>query len=90
MKITKENIHDILKTYLSKGDLLIDLAYEIETLTFLSWCHEHGVMYINASVEEWDPYGKQSTYEQTLYYRHMRIREVTSKWINPGNTDNYP
>lgn len=84
MKISKDNIVSILDQYLAKGDLLIDLAYEIDTLTFLVWCHEHGVLYINASVEEWEPYGKFRTYEETLHYRHMRIREVTNKWIDPA------
>jgi len=83
VKITKENITATLDKYLSEGDILIDLAYEIDTLTFLKYCHEHSIMYINASVEEWDPYGKHSVYEETLYYRHMRIRETTSKWIDP-------
>jgi homospermidine synthase len=83
-KITKLNVKSVLDQYLKTGDLLIDLAYEIDTLTLLIWCHENGVLYVNASVEEWDPYGKYSTYEETLYYRHMRIREVTDKWISAG------
>lgn len=83
MKINRENILDILQEKLQRGDLLIDLAWEIDTLTFLKWCNENGVLYINASVEEWDPYGKFNAYEETLYYRHMRIRETTSHWLDP-------
>jgi homospermidine synthase len=83
LKVDQANIDLTLNNYLARGDLLIDLAWEIDTLTFLTWCNEHGVLYINASVEEWDPYGKYNAYEETLYYRHMRMREVTSHWLDP-------
>jgi homospermidine synthase len=83
VKINPENIFGILEHYLQRGDLLIDLAWEIDTLTFLKWCNQNGILYINASVEEWDPYGKYNAYEETLYYRHMRIRETTAHWLDP-------
>ncbi len=38
------------------------------------WCHDHGVLYINTSVELWDPYaGGPNTHptSRTLYWRHM-------------------
>ena len=82
IRIDKENITSVLSQFVHRGDLLIDLAWEIDTLTFLEWCYDNGVMYINASVEEWEPYGKTDTYKQTLYYRHMRMREVISKWVD--------
>ena len=46
-----------------RGDLLIDLAWNIDACEILQWCHDHGVLYINTSVEVWDPYagGRSST-----------------------------
>ena len=41
---------------LSAGDLLIDLAWNIDCCEIVQWCHDHGVLYINTSVELWDPY----------------------------------
>ena len=45
-----------LGEYLGPGDLLIDLAWNIDCCEILQWCHDHGVLYINTSVEVWDPY----------------------------------
>ena len=38
------------------GDLLLDLAWNIDNPTILQWCRDHGVRYLNTSVEVWDPY----------------------------------
>jgi homospermidine synthase len=75
--------------YLGKGDMLIDLAWNIECTDILSWCHDHGVLYVNTSVELWDPYenrGRQYTTDQTLYVRHMAIRQMMRSWRVPGPT----
>ena len=55
-RITPENMGATLSQYLGQGDLLIDLAWNIECTDILQWCHDHGVLYINTSVEVWDPY----------------------------------
>ena len=46
----------ILGKHLSAGDLLIDLAWNIDACEILQWCHDHGVLYVNTSTELWDPY----------------------------------
>ena len=47
------------------------------------------MLYVNTSVEVWDPYtgatGKHPT-ERTLYWRHMNIRRMTAGWREPGPT----
>ena len=55
-RVTQENLGAVLGRYLSAGDLLIDLAWNIDCCEILQWCHDHGVLYINTSVEVWDPY----------------------------------
>ena len=87
--ITRENIDSQLSKYLKAGDFLLDLAWNIDANTILSWCYDHGVMYLNTSVEEWDPYeggSNKHPLERTLYYRHMRMREMKSKWTKTGAT----
>ena len=82
-RITPENLGAELAKYLSAGDLLIDLAWNIDCCEILQWCHDHGVLYLNTSVEVWDPYtgatDKHPT-ERTLYWRHMNIRRMTAGW----------
>lgn len=88
-RVTPENMGDLLGKYLSEGDLLIDLAWNIDCCEILQWCHDRGVLYINTSVELWDPYAgapnKHPT-ERTLYWRHMNIRRLTSGWKKKGPT----
>ena len=80
-KITKDNLGSRLTEYLSAGDLLIDLSCNIDSIQLLEWCHINNVMYINASVEVWDPFANEngnSPSAKTLYTRHMAVREISS------------
>jgi homospermidine synthase len=88
-KVNKENLGTLLEKYLGEGDILIDLAWNIDCCEILQWCHNKGVMYVNTSVEIWDPYdtsiSKHPT-EMTLYWRHMNVRKMVSSWSEPGPT----
>ena len=88
-KVTRENLGAVLSRYVAPGDLIIDLAWNIDCCELLQWCHDHGVLYINTSVEVWDPYEglewKRPT-ERTLYFRHMNIRHLKAEWHDPGPT----
>ncbi|MDP2741266.1 MAG: saccharopine dehydrogenase C-terminal domain-containing protein [bacterium] len=82
-RITPENINSLLSKYLKPGDLLIDLAWNIDCNEIVGWCHNNKVLYINASVEEWDSLAgvkKKSPFEKSLYYRQMRLREMSKDW----------
>jgi homospermidine synthase len=88
-RVTRENMGSLLGQHLSAGDLLIDLAWNIECTDILQWCHDRGVLYINTSVELWDPYAgarRKHPTERTLYWRHMRLRKMTAGWKTPGPT----
>ncbi len=88
-KVTPENLDTLLAEHLSAGDLLIDLAWNIDCGEIVQWCHDHGVLYINTSVELWDPYagaGNKHPTERTLYWRHMNLRRMVAGWKEPGPT----
>jgi homospermidine synthase len=87
-RITPENLGSLLGRHLGEGDLLVDLAWNIDCCEILQWCHDHGVLYVNTSVELWDPYdaGAKHPTERTLYWRHMNIRRMTAAWTTPGPT----
>lgn len=88
-KVTQENLPALLSKFVSKGDAIIDLAWCIEACDILKWCHDNEVLYVNTSVEEWDPqegmYDK-SAYEKSLYFRQMRIRELVKPWPKGSTT----
>lgn len=88
-KITRENYHLVLSQFLSKGDFLLDLAVEIDTLDLLKWCHDHEVLFVNTSIEVWDgveKLDKKDLREQTLYLRHLKLQEMMDGWKNKGLT----
>ena len=88
-KVWRDNMGKLLGKYVGRGDLLIDLAWNIDCCEILDWCHEKGVLYINTSVEVWDPYegaaNKHPT-ERTLYWRHMNVRKLIAKWPEKSPT----
>jgi homospermidine synthase len=89
-KITQENYAVLLKEYVGPGDLIIDLAWNIDCNAILQWCRENQVLYCNTSVEEWNPYKddeRNDPTKYTLYTRHMELRKMVEKWgDNSGTT----
>jgi homospermidine synthase len=88
-KITRSNMTSVLKKHVGPGDVIIDLAWNIDAGEILQWCHDHGVLYVNTSVEVWDPYeGAEDKHptERTLYWRHMNLRKMIAGWKEKGPT----
>ncbi|MDP2910951.1 MAG: saccharopine dehydrogenase NADP-binding domain-containing protein, partial [Candidatus Omnitrophota bacterium] len=84
-RVTPVNIARTLSRYVSPGGLVVDLAWNIDSVSMLNWCHENKVLYVNTSVEEWDPYAnidKKSPFEKSLYYKQMEIWKLISRWDN--------
>ena len=88
-ELTRANIKDFLAKYLNKGDFLVDLAWNIDANEIMGWCHDHDVIYLNTSLEMWDPNSdpaSRSPQEKTLYHRHMKLRKLTDSWGGKGAT----
>jgi homospermidine synthase len=88
-RVTEENMGRLLAKHVGAGDLLIDLAWNIDALEILQWCRDHGVLYINTSTELWDPYASGPNAHpttKTLYWRHMNLRRMVAKWPSKGAT----
>lgn len=86
-QITADNMATELAARVGDGDILLDLAWNIDGGEILQWCHDHGVRYLNTSLEVWDPYeGGASVHPltRTLYVRHMDLRRRMATWDRPG------
>ncbi len=84
-RITQDNLGETLAKHVGAGDIVLDLAWNIEATEILAWCHDRGVLYLNTSVELWDPYTgaeSQPPTERTLYVRHMAIQRMVKGWAN--------
>jgi homospermidine synthase len=88
-RITPDTLGRILEPLVGPGDLLVDLAWNIDTGALVDWCHCRGVLYLNTAVELWDPYdfppGTHPT-KLTLYSRHMELRRLREGWNDRGPT----
>ncbi|MCQ9207324.1 MAG: saccharopine dehydrogenase NADP-binding domain-containing protein [Omnitrophica bacterium] len=76
-RVTLENYAELLKKYVGPGDMIIDLAWNIDCIAMVQWCRNNNVLYANTSVEEWNPYKdseRNDPTKYTLYSRHMEIR----------------
>src|SRR3990172_1025988 len=88
-RVTRDNLPTLLGQYVGSGDLLIDLAWNIDCGEIMQWCHDNNVLYLNTSVELWDPYedaGAVPPAQRTLYVRHMDLRRRVKGWSEPGPT----
>jgi homospermidine synthase len=86
-RVTVENMAALLGKHAGPGDLIIDLAWNIDACELLQWCRDHGVRYINTSTELWDPYASGLNAHpttRTLYHRHMNLRRMMAKWDGKG------
>lgn len=82
-KITPENLDQVLSKYVDNEGLLIDLAWNIGANDIIKWCHDHKVLYVNTSVELWDPVEgifTKSPFEKSLYWRQMQLRDLSRDW----------
>ena len=88
-RVEQHTLGDVLGRQLAAGDILLDLAWNIDCATMLQWCHDRGVRYLNTSVEVWDAYTEAEAHdprERSLYVRHMDVRRRTSGWATKGPT----
>jgi homospermidine synthase len=88
-RVRSDNLSALLSQHAGAGDLLIDLAWNIDSGEIIQWCHDHNVLYLNTSVELWDPYedaGSIPPTDRTLYVRHMALRRRARSWPEPGPT----
>ena len=84
-KIVEENLDKILSEHVDNGGLIIDLAWNIDCNAILTWCHNHNVLYVNTSVEVWNPYAGVLTgtpLEKSLYFLQMKLAELSKDWKN--------
>jgi len=87
-RITPINIARELSRHVSSGGLIIDLAWNIGCIDILNWCHDNKVLYVNTSVEEWDPYANihnKTPFQKSLYYRQMELKKLVDGWKKNGN-----
>jgi len=82
VEITKHNFENVLGELVGSGDVLIDLAWNIDTVETVAWCQQNNILYLNTSIEVWEPYlpnNGVSPEDDTIYARHIRLEEFIER-----------
>lgn len=82
-RVTPFSLARLLAQHARPGDLIVDLAWSVEFFDIIQWAQNHGVLYINASLESWDPTAemhRKPTYEKSLYARYAKLLPLARRW----------
>ena len=82
-RIVKDNLDSTLSKYLGDGDFLVNASLNIDGIAIVKWCLEHGVKYIDTSIERWENQQDEvipNMAERTLYYAHSQIRKMAEQF----------
>ena len=86
IKITPENLESVLSENAKSKGLLVDLAWNIGANDIIGYCQKNNILYVNTSVELWDPDEPKTVFDKTLYTRHMRLRKMSKQFPKDSTT----
>lgn len=88
-EVLRDNLDQVLSSLLQPGDFLVNVSLNIDGIEIVKWCLEHGVMYLDTSIERW-PDEQDETIpdlsERTLYKTHQEIRAACAEYMGRGPT----
>lgn len=86
--VTKENYKKTLKALLHEGDLLIDLAVNLNTEDLVHFCQKRGVLFLNAAMHLWpdEIHHLATVAKKTLYRCHQKLENHAQEWPKNGPT----
>lgn len=82
-RVTPRNLSRILSSYVRPRGMIIDLTWSIECHDVLEWVRNNDVLYVNASVESWDPSAEmhiRSLIDRSLYARYTRLLDMVPRY----------
>lgn len=82
-RVTPFSLARLMSSHARRGDLIIDLAWSVDFFDIVRWAHENEELYVNASLESWDPgeeMQRKSPLEKSLYARYLRLLPLKAAW----------
>lgn len=82
-RVTPANLGQVLSSAVNRGGLIIDLAWSINFFDIAQWAHDNQVLYVNSSIESWDPGGDWNgakILDRAMYPRYVRVLELARQW----------
>ncbi|MDD2763832.1 MAG: saccharopine dehydrogenase C-terminal domain-containing protein [Opitutaceae bacterium] len=84
-RVTPFSLARLLSSHARRGDLIVDLAWSVDFFDIVRWAHENEVLYINASLESWNPgeeMQRKTLFEKSLYARYAKLLPLRESWRN--------
>lgn len=79
--VDRDNYRELLGRYVRPGDVVLNLAVEVSSLDVLTWCQEHGALYLDTGIEPWQGgYADADPLRTTNYW----LREQALARRRPG------
>jgi homospermidine synthase len=82
-RVTPANLHRLLARHAGAGDLIVDLTWSIDFFAIAEWARDHGALYVNASLESWDPSEElkdKPVLDKSLYSRYVLALRRLPRW----------
>lgn len=82
-RVTPSNLGRLLGENAGPGDLIVDLTWSIDFFAIAQWARDHGVLYVNASLESWDPSAElhdKPVLDKSLYSRYVLALKLLPQW----------
>jgi len=86
-RVTRQSLPAVLGECTEPGDLLLNLSVAVDSAPVLAWCQEHGVLYVDTALENWeDQIGNAAVpmADRTEYMTHERARDMVRERWTPG------
>ena len=80
---SKENHEEILETFCTDGDLLVNLTAEISSTDLMAWCAAQGVLYLDTCIELWPD---EVEVDNLTYDERKELLDLQSKLPADGPT----
>ncbi|HEU4826948.1 MAG TPA: saccharopine dehydrogenase NADP-binding domain-containing protein, partial [Dongiaceae bacterium] len=75
--IVPGNLDSVLGKYCKRGDLILNLSVEVDSLSVIKWCQQHGVLYLDTCIEPWADYYDNTEipeeHRTNYYLRHTAL-----------------
>ncbi|MDD3181161.1 MAG: saccharopine dehydrogenase C-terminal domain-containing protein [Opitutaceae bacterium] len=81
-RVVPANLPRLLSSHVGPGGLIIDLAWSIDCFDILLWARDNDVLYVNASLESWDPGAelhRKTSMEKSLYARYALLLPLIAR-----------
>jgi len=85
--LVAENLEATLSKYCKKGDIILNLSVEVDSLEVVKWGQKNGVMYLDTCIEPWANYYDNTEIpeeQRTNYYLRHRALEARKSFPKNG------